>query len=176
MNCNDFLERLQRCLDDRVRPESDRAIVRHTQQCEHCRRQLATWHQVSLLMPTGSVDTVDGGNGTSMRKPLAGLAAAALLAFVLMTSLRDRDPGSATRRDLRESTSAQVLDGDQPRSWVMADNELNPADWWQQVNHREWVGQTMPTVRSMKQGVAPLGRTLMRAVTILTTGGRDQAS
>jgi hypothetical protein len=44
------------------------------------------------------------------------------------------------------------------------------------VQRRDWVGNTMPTVRTVQEGVAPLGRTLMRAVTILTLGAREQTS
>jgi hypothetical protein len=54
--------------------------------------------------------------------------------------------------------------------------ELDPAGWWRSVQDRDWVSQTMPAVQSVKQGVAPIGRSLMRAVTILTTGGYDQTS
>jgi hypothetical protein len=63
-------------------------------------------------------------------------------------------------------------------SGLLAANQLNvdPVGWWRDVQDRDWVSQTMPTVRSMQEGVAPLGRTLMRAMTILTTGGRDQTS
>lgn len=54
--------------------------------------------------------------------------------------------------------------------------ELDPAGWWRSVQDRDWVGQTMPAVQSVKQGVAPIGRSLLRAVTILTTSGHDQTS
>lgn len=49
--------------------------------------------------------------------------------------------------------------------------DLDPAIWWQGVRNRDWVGHTMPAIESVQRGVAPLGRTLIRAVTILTTGG-----
>lgn len=59
---------------------------------------------------------------------------------------------------------------------AQATGEVDPTLWWRRVQDRDWVGQTMPTVRSLREGVAPLGRSLMRAVTILTIGGRDQTS
>ena len=59
---------------------------------------------------------------------------------------------------------------------VQTPGELDPVLWWQSVQDRDWVQETMPTVRSVRQGVAPLGRTLVRAVTILTIGGEGQTS
>jgi len=59
---------------------------------------------------------------------------------------------------------------------AQATGELDPVLWWRSVQDRDWVEETMPTVRSVRQGVAPLGRTLVRAVTILTIGGEGRTS
>ncbi len=178
MNCDDFHERLQRRLDDRVRPESDRELVRHTMQCECCRGQLDTWRRVSSLMPAvGDVRSLPAVSQRkrSMRAPLSGLAVAASLAFVLSTVLRDREVNSPTSSSSGGSISKSDRVDHHAGRLAAVNNDLDPTAWWEQVHHQDWVGQTMPTVRSMQQGVAPLGRTLMRAVTILTIGGRDQA-
>jgi hypothetical protein len=54
-------------------------------------------------------------------------------------------------------------------------SETDPTDWWNSVQDRDWLGQTMPTVNSVREGVAPIGRSLLRAVTILA-GGSERTS
>ena len=181
MNCHDFHERLQRCLDDRIRPESDRELVRHTKQCEVCRGQLDAWHRVSSLMPAPPAHVGRGLPRASqrernMRWTLGGSAMAASLVFVMFTSIRDPEPDSPPRAGAGESITQSLQAGSQTRTLAEAQRNLDPVRWWEQVHDRDWVGQTMPTVRSVQQGVAPLGRTLMRAVNILAIGGRDQTS
>ena len=53
---------------------------------------------------------------------------------------------------------------------------IRSAKWWNDVQPASWVNQTMPTVRSVKQGVAPIGRTIVRAMTLLTVGGGNPTS
>ena len=178
MNCNEFCERLQRRLDDRVRPEGDRDLVRHAQQCPDCRGQLETWGRVSSLLPTTPA-TVRPALRTdaSSRRPVAwaasGLAAAAMI-FIVLNMDHQGTSKSSSDRIQAAAASDQASEG----SGLLAATELNmdPVGWWQDVQDRDWVSQTMPTVRSMQAGVAPLRRTLVRAMTILTTGGRDHTS
>ena len=97
---------------------------------------------------------------------VVGLAAGFLIAFTGFPT-----PDEAAQPTMVETPTS-------PSSSLLAQTvpELDPAGWWRSVQDRDWVGQTMPTVQSVKEGVAPLGRTLMRAVTILTIGGQDQTS
>ena len=179
MNCADFHERLQRRLDDRVRPETDRDLVRHTQQCEDCRGQLEIWRRVASLMPSDSSHVGPcAPSGTRAKRRLGwvvtGLAASIVLCFA---AIRERGSAPASQSRLQASIEAPDRPGS-PTIGVsrsLAD-AADPIGWWEEVQGRDWVSRTMPTVRSMQEGVAPLGRTLMRAVTILTIGGRDQAS
>tara|TARA_R110002049_G_scaffold2750_8_gene22159 strand:- start:78294 stop:78959 length:666 start_codon:yes stop_codon:yes gene_type:complete len=53
---------------------------------------------------------------------------------------------------------------------------VDAAQWWQDVQQRDWVAQTMPTVRSVREGVAPLGRSILQAVSILTIGSGERTS
>lgn len=183
MNCHDFHDLLQRRLDDRVRPETDRELVRHTQQCEDCRGQLDVWKKVSSLMTSSPGNVVCRQPTTFPSKRLGGMAIGGLaiggvaVAVILLFSVpRDAGPASRFHSNRSEPRSAFDSSDRQAMASKPSNSKMELSGWWQQVQGRDWVGQTMPTVRSVREGVAPLGRTLMRAVTILTIGGRDQAS
>jgi len=181
VNCNDFHQRLQRHLDDRIRPESDVELVRHTKQCEVCRGQLNAWRRVSSLMPApsahgGRSPRLDSQRSRPIHWSLGGLAFAASLVFFVVTWTGDPKPNPSSQASVSASITQPVRVGNQPGQLAGAQPNLDPARWWEQVHERDWVGQTMPTFRSVQQGVAPLGRTLMRAVTILTIGGREQTT
>jgi hypothetical protein len=53
---------------------------------------------------------------------------------------------------------------------------LDALEWWASVRERDWMAETMPVVRSVQRGVAPLGRSLLQAVTVLTVGDPGQTS
>ena len=105
-----------------------------------------------------------------------GLAAAILLAVVLRMSLGGLDGDStvslASLSLSPRSASEPVVDTS--ASLIVADTD--PTDWWRRVHGRDWFGETMPVVRSVGEGVAPLGRSLLQAVTILTIGGGDRTT
>lgn len=65
-----------------------------------------------------------------------------------------------------------------PESDIHAADEsaFSSTDWWQIVQHQEWMQQTMPAVKSVREGVAPIGRSLMQAVAILTNTTRGRKS
>ncbi|GAA5506677.1 hypothetical protein [Novipirellula caenicola] len=71
-----------------------------------------------------------------------------------------------------ESLAVKRLGGEGPANGMRG----NPVAWFHSVQPQNWLGQTMPTVESFREGVAPIGRSLLRAVTILTTAGKDQPS
>jgi hypothetical protein len=100
-----------------------------------------------------------------------GLAAAVLLAVVLRSSFATSDgQGAIAQASLSRSPSSIAgHDGGAAASLVAAD--VDPTNWWRQVHGRDWFGETMPAVRRVREGVAPLGRSLLQAVTILTIGG-----
>jgi hypothetical protein len=106
---------------------------------------------------------------TSDRSPLSRQDPDSLMGTGRWDAVADRSSARASTRDIFRADARQHgvswWKGIQGSEWV-------DRDWIQQ----NWVNRTMPTVRSMQEGVAPLGRTLMRAVTILTLGGRDQTS
>lgn len=111
---------------------------------------------------------------SKVRFLVSGGLAAAVLLFFLVPEVPERSlpvpsVASATQADTETST---VL----PNAFTYSVVDDDLVAWWERVDGQEWVNQTMPTFRSMREGVAPLGRTLVRAVTILTIGSRDQTS
>ena len=177
MNCDDFGQRLHERLDHRLSLRGDRVLCQHAERCESCRTQMDVWEQISpLIGPTPDRQTlqnsvVQKSQGDCRRVLMTvswftGLAAIFLLAF---SGIRDaNESAQPTMEESSPNTALPLL--------AQTAEDLDPAMWWRSVQDRDWVGQTMPTVRSVKEGVAPLGRTLMRAVTILTIGGQDQTS
>lgn len=171
MNCDQFGKRMHRSLDNRIPLDGDGELCRHAQSCESCRAQLAAWRQISSIMPCeqGGSRPVPGRKFTAARgvSAMVGLAAAMLLAFSVV-----RDQSGSKSPGVDERGAAD------PHQTVLAQTggDLDPTLWWRSVQDRDWVDRTMPAVRSVQKGVAPLGRSLLRAVTILTTGARDQTS
>ncbi len=191
MNCEEFAQRMHHCLDHRSALEDQGDLASHASQCESCRAQLEAWQQISSIMPEVTVEVRgDETTGDTRGKSIAmfmGLAAAVLFAAVSLWGRADIDtpvvadstignPTVAARDDgeMAEVTGAES--GSRPTMLAQAAVELDPTSWWQSVQDQDWVDRTMPAVRSVQEGVAPLGRSLMRAVTILTTGGHDQTS
>ena len=184
MNCNTFHDRLQQSLDCRRRPEADAELVQHTEHCPACRQRLEVWQSVAKLMhqldhPQSS--SRDRAEHRPARHWVAvGAVAAACLMVLLPTLLRDRPSPTI-------SPTSDVVSGSERfmgQTGFMGQNEFlasidlqrDPAQWWLRVQRGDWVGSTMPTVRTVQEGVAPLGRTLMRAMTILTLGASEQTS
>lgn len=165
MNCQDFASRMQRRLDDRLPLESDRQLRRHAQHCQICRAEFDAWQQIASVMPLSAAIS------KNRFRPLAwsGLAAGALLAVAMSWSSL---PGNSWRPNRVGFGEAVVQSDDFSRADV--GGTVDPALWWRDVQQRNWVSQTMPAVRRVREGVAPLGRSLLQAVTILTVGGRDR--
>ncbi|MGI9470993.1 MAG: hypothetical protein ACR2NZ_05650 [Rubripirellula sp.] len=172
MNCDDFSQRMHEQLDHRMPLEGDPELWQHADRCESCKAQIEAWQQIAPLVGRES-EFRPSVRGRERRKNvlLAGTVAAGLAAGFLFAFSGIPAPEKSAQPTMAESLPA-------PSSPLLAQTsgELDPASWWRSVQDRDWVGQTMPAVRSVKEGVAPLGRTLMRAVTILTIGGQDQTS
>ena len=158
MSCQDFSDRLQRLLDRRRPPERDQRLIRHANGCQECRRKLIAWQQIAAVVQSDP-ETVRGG----WRWAVPALAAAIVLAVLFNRGL-DREPEGADR-----VASLETVEVDSPQT-------LDPAGWWRDVQSRDWVAETMPTVQRVSDSVAPLGRSLMQAVTLLTLGGGERAA
>jgi hypothetical protein len=162
MKCQEFSQRLQQTLDDRSDLGSDWQLQQHAQQCPQCREQWQAWQQIASVMQP-AVDTVSSSDRPRRTwRPVAtvaALAAAVLLAVLWQYSAASPELPAGGG----DPVGVTLLPG-------QAD-PVDPADWWRHVQRRDWMAQTMPAVRSVRDGVAPLGRSLLQAVTLLTTGG-----
>lgn len=192
MNCHDFQERLNDCLDRRVSPRSDGPLKDHAGRCPECGARLDAWRNVESLLKAAPAGTDLAPSASSYRhvtRVLVSMAAVVLLMFVVTSdrsplSRLDLDPSNRVSR--WDSLAERSSRSGSARSHFRADDRQHEVSWWKGIQgsdwvdrdwiQQNWVNRTMPTVRSMQEGVAPLGRTLMRAVTILTLGGRDQTS
>ena len=158
MNCDEFAGRMQDRLDERLPLETDWRLQRHAKVCPNCRSQLQAWQRVATVV-NPSAD--QKSRSRQALWGVMGLAAALLLMSVLRQQSTDSRPPVAPH------AVAQVGEGADAAG-------MDPQIWWRDVQDRDWIAQTMPAVRSLREGVAPLGRSLLQAVTILTTGSGEQ--
>ncbi len=171
MRCEEFREHLHKRLDQRLPLGSDRNLHRHAANCEECWSELRVWLEIGPLLESGGSDCDEfdvppSSKGYHVLAPMlmAVVAAAILIAVVGISPTKSDSQPILSEGSPFPGTLAQVT------------GELDPVVWWRSVQDRDWVEETMPTVRSVRQGVAPLGRTLVRAVTILTIGGEGRTS
>jgi hypothetical protein len=176
MNCDEFEQRMQRLIDDRGAVSQDAQLTAHASCCDDCGDRMYWWQQIeSVVAPavpspdpgvtaSGSADTAATSAGRKQLfawSTLAAVAAGLLVAFLVDTSRRD-----AKRTPVATNMPAPAAPA----------TDVDPARWWRDVQDRDWIGQTMPAVQSVRAGVAPLGRSIRHAVAILTTGGGEQTS
>lgn len=157
MNCDEFDDRLQQALDDRASPRSDPDLSRHADRCAACRHQLQAWERIAAVIPVHP-------RVSRRRSRLVATLAAGILIAVVVRGFTSTEPANGTG-DLEIETPTDL-----------AAAQVDPSGWWRQVQDRDWVAQTMPAVRSVREGVAPLGRSLLQAVTLLTTGSGDRTT
>lgn len=176
MNCIDFQQRFHRQLDRRDR-SIDVAMQQHMRCCDRCRGQVQLWGMIeqTVQAPAASEPKAWTRFVAGSLKPAFALAVAA---SVLLMATRDFE------------APVQSLVADQDRASVIDESftkGLEPAglvDWqaalatqpaivpellWNDLRRRDWLAETMPTVHYVRDGVAPLGRSIKRAATLLTT-------
>jgi len=183
MNCNEFEQRMNQRLDNRTSLEGDDELCRHASDCEHCRAQLDAWKLVSSIMPANeTTPPVEVSRSDYSRGLLAVVGLAAAILWMVSTAPYQADPIKPSVKkiavidNIARMKSEPAALAQTPSQLAQNPGQIDPALWWRSVQNQDWVGQTMPTVRSVQEGVAPIGRSLMRAVTILTIGGREQTS
>ena len=171
MRCEEFIEHLHERLDQRLPLGSDRDLELHAAKCDDCWSEMCVWLEIAPLLKSGQiecaqVEVASSSKGHRALPPImtSVLAAAILVAVVGISPTKSNSKPILSDAAVSSGTVAQVT------------GELDPVVWWRSVQDRDWVEETMPTVRSVRQGVAPLGRTLVRAVTILTIGGERRTS
>ena len=198
MNCEDFSDWLQGQLDQRcevVLPEEMRSHVAH---CDSCSGQVDAWNRIASVMPGDSPTITLDHPGTNwfVRGSSFALAIAACLIAVLglgpylnsssFTKLAVLQPNPQTRSaaslpsDLVVASRIEAGEiNNTPNSVTSQLSQSSPEeedlaiDFWQELQTRDWLSESMPVVQSVRDGVAPLGRSILSAVTILTSGSEQ---
>lgn len=161
MKCSDFEQRFHQLLDDRLSPEDDLELLSHAEQCAECDRDLVIWSKIDSVFadqPAAVSMTVSSSFRDRVfwrAASVVGAVAAAILFVVLLNPFMPKQP----------KTFAQS------RPTAVQSPVVDPIQWWESVQGQDWLAGTMPAVRSMQNGVAPLGRSFKHAVTILTRTG-----
>lgn len=171
--CQKFADQLQQCADERRSVADNVDLISHARSCPDCQADLDAWMRLeTVLLQSASQPSLPRPR-RRMASPAWSVAVAVMVVIAAGTYRRMNRSGAM---DGSEVAMAEVWASEEiAASPAFSDRvlvaDLDPALWWNDVRNRDWVGQTMPAIESVQQGVAPLGRTLMRAVTILTTGG-----
>lgn len=186
MNCQLFADRMQSCLDRRQPIDGDPELQRHAKGCPECRSRWETWMQIeeTLRQRTGTLPLERAAAVPSYAAGVGGrrrefrprrLSLTAGLAAAILVGLFVRFDSGSFPQDERRLIADAVLE---PVGMELAEgaSESDPSPWIRDLSERRWIDQTMPAVWSVRDGVAPLGRSLMQAVTILTYRGSTQAS
>lgn len=170
MNCEHFQKRIQHRLDDRLALDDDLEMIEHANGCESCLAHLQAWRSIEMVIDAASAARPEHPSLTlePVFYRIAAIAASALITFSLITWNRSETAGQFV--SINQATVSTELES------INVDSAVDALKWWQTVSQGEWLAQTMPTVRSVQEGVAPLGRSLMQLVTILTVGGSDSIS
>ena len=167
MNCDQFQQRMQVRLDRRFNLAADSELVQHAEACGSCQARMDAWQSIAMVIEGADRFDADRTEPTGGRSLYSALAAAALLLIAFGFAGSKLWTG-ADQVALTDSTKASSTGG--------VHSNLDALEWWASVRDRDWLAQTMPAVRSVQQGVAPLGRSLLQAVTVLTVGDPGQAS
>jgi len=132
---------------------------------------MRVWLEIAPLLKSDHTECaeVDIASSSKRYRALPPILTAALAVAILIAVVGISPTKSNSKPILSDVTASSD-------TLAQATGELDPVLWWRSVQDRDWVEETMPTVRSVRQGVAPLGRTLVRAVTILTIGGEGRTS
>ena len=169
MNCDRFDQRMNVLLDEYQSIADDPALQSHVLDCDSCHQKMRIWQQIDSIGV--SQPTEFSNRGLSWSR--ASAVAAALLVAVFaswsflggdMVTARVESPALALQQEAAPTLrdDAEML---QPR-----ENRLDPSQWWESVEPQQWIAQTMPTVRTVQESVAPLSRSFKQAVEILTFG------
>jgi hypothetical protein len=180
MNCERFDERMNAILDAHQSLADDPMIAAHSRCCDECLQKLVIWQQVDGLFPSRPIART---RSPRSRWLVPAAAAALLLTLTAPWRFWQDDPVAAKvvisatepidAPMLRAKSVAELPSDAEPRrpdSESRTDNDSDPHRWWHTVEPRHWITQTMPTVRSVQESVAPLSRSFRQAVSLLTFG------
>jgi hypothetical protein len=199
--CDDFRQRLNEVIDQRLDPREDQTLHKHASRCPSCGCELQAWVQIQSIYSSRTqtqkslrTSPCDVPWGILVASAAAILFGAVGSYFALrgrpdtLVSVDANEPIQHSTR-IQSSTSPDELTNDSARGSTSSINSrsgisngsLNSLgnrsaaveELWSRVQHRDWIDQSMPTVRKVGQSVAPLGRSIRKAVSLLTVGGGE---
>ena len=194
MNCDEFLARMHDHIDCRLPLDEDAKLRSHAKRCTSCQEKWNAWRRIASTLTgpnnrTASPPQTDVPNrrvpNTLPIKPSRtligfGLAVAASVMLMVLSwsfgGLNNDQVGSSAITTTAMTVQNQGPDGSPSFAFLSRDPAISPDRWWEEVQQRDWLAQTMPTVRSVRDGVAPLGRSILQAVSILTIGSGERPS
>ena len=181
MRCEDFTEWLQQSLDDRADLAMPPEINDHVVRCESCRGQMNAWNQISTILPVDRPPIMATDTTSAPRANLVlwigAVAALILVGFFAAQRLPSEGSAIAQAEPISKIEPVTTIADDATNDTrTVSSLNVDPASLWQEIQSRDWVAQSMPTVESVRDTFAPMGRSLVQAMTILATGGRDQPS
>lgn len=169
MNCDRFDQRMNVLLDEYQSIADDPALQSHVLDCDLCRQKMRIWQQIDSI---GTLQPTEFSNRGLSWSRASAVAAAILVAVLISWSYRGGDMVTA-RVESPASASQQGAAPtlrDDAAEFQPQENRLDPSQWWESVEPQQWIAQTMPTVRTVQESVAPLSRSFKQAVEILTFG------
>ncbi|MEM9586780.1 MAG: hypothetical protein AAGA03_05830 [Planctomycetota bacterium] len=204
LNCEQFASRMNRLLDQRVSLEGDDRLDRHAAICGDCRGRLESWiaiarlldapevvgdPEVSVLSPPSIASRAGQAEPTRLSgvRPLLAAAAAVLLAVggwyagrpievaAIATGPAKSEASPSNSAVPTGAATSEITTSELAVSGLAYGEGLAGDRWWARLSEASWLDQTMPTVRRVGEGVAPLGRSLLQAVSILTTASSPPA-
>jgi len=145
-------------MDHRLPIDTDPALGRHAARCPRCQLD----YSVGLQIQAHDV-ALPAEPSKNRRRRVVVASVAALLGFFVIGFWPPGGPDTTPRPAPEAIASADrpggPTDGPTP-SDLLAWTEIDPSDW---------VGRTMPAVRSVRRSVAPVGRSFLKAVVLLTS-------
>jgi hypothetical protein len=180
-------------LDDRLPLSSDLELNAHAQACDECRADLNAWQSIENHVAPRQAASEESRTPRH-RSAVYAIASVAASVLLLLSLLANRQPAVLQQAsltppsvpaqdDLALTASAdaaslpalrEAVAPSQPGKVATAEPinfaTLQTAAWWESMRQRRLIDRTMPTVRSMSDGLAPFGRSLIQAAAILTVG------
>ncbi len=176
-DCQRFDRRMQERLDAREAIDDDVMLREHAASCAACRQRREAWLRIERgLLPASGASEVGHGAASGWRpsrgdRSLLGrmTIVAAAAALLMMVAVRRFDAaGPESSSVVVVASGDRATGGRVPKGMMVADVS---APWIGEFSKQAWFDRTMPAVRSVRDGVAPLGRSFLQAVAILSHGG-----
>ena len=169
MNCDQFTVRMNELIDRHRAVDRASLLTGHSAVCRGCRSKIEAWRKIESVIDADAHSQLRVAEQVSPNRQVFRVAALAASLMLAVGWIRHQ-----TVTDSREVSAAIEIT---PSTGLDVSDESRAAvQWLLSMHQRDWVAESMPTVRSVQEGVAPLGRSLMQAVAVLAVGGRGQAS